>query len=243
MKITENKYTLEIGQEAIPFSLVQGKPNRVRLFFSDDNRLCIETGSGRLGNFERDFLVSKSKWILRGYRNRMEDHERKTELLDNLHRRIPLFGKDTAIEYIPDEKTWFRYKKPGPFRLYAPEQYLPGHKKTLLYHALRKFAESYLQTRVNHWTAECELTFNRLRIKDLKSKWGSCSSKRNINLNWQLVLLEETLIDYVIVHELMHLREMNHSPAFWSWVGKYYPDYKQARKQLKEKQWLVGILK
>ena len=80
-------------------------------------------------------------------------------------------------------------------------------------------------------------------MKDLSSKWGSCSSLQNINLNWQLIFLEESLIDYVIIHELMHLREMNHSPRFWNWVGKYYPDYKKARKLLKDRQWLIGILK
>nr|MBP6639188.1 M48 family metallopeptidase [Bacteroidia bacterium] len=79
-------------------------------------------------------------------------------------------------------------------------------------------------------------------VKELKSKWGSCSTLRNINLNWQLVLLSEGLIDYVIVHELMHLHEMNHSPRFWNWVGKYFPDYKRAKAQLKEEQWMVGIL-
>jgi hypothetical protein len=241
--ITETENTLKIGNASIPFAVKQGRPNRVRLSFSDDNYLTVETGTGKLGSFEREFLVSKSSWILRGYQSRIDDHQKKNEFLSGLEDSVLLLGRETRVEYKAAEKTWFRYKAPEPFSVFAPEHYLQKHQQTLLYHALRKFAEQYLPQRLEHWSEVTELGFNRVRIKDLKSKWGSCSSRRNINLNWQLVFLDENLIDYVLVHELMHLREMNHSPQFWKWVAKYCPDYKKQRNQLKEQQWLVGILK
>lgn len=243
MIIAEQEQTLRIGQEAIPFSLKQGKPNRIRLSFSHDNQLCIETSNGRLGEFEREFLASKRKWILRGFRIRRDEHQKKTALLSDVENRVPILGVETEIRYTPAEKTYFNYETDKLFTVFAPGIYLKDQKKKILYYALRGFAERYLIRRVEHWTAETELTFNKLRIKDLRSKWGSCSSLQNINLNWQLIFLEPTLIDYVIIHELMHLREMNHSQQFWAWVGRYYPNYKTARKQLKEKTWLVGILK
>ena len=75
--------------------------------------------------------------------------------------------------------------------------------------------------------------FNRVRIKNVKTIWGSCSSKKNLNFNFKLSFLPEALIDYVFVHELAHLKHMNHSKAFWSEVEKQIPDYKKRREELK----------
>lgn len=221
--------------------LVKGRPNRIRLSFSNDF-LQIETGTGALGNFEREFLASKTRWILKGYRIRRDAAQRKSSLLSDVERRIPLLGKETPVEFVPDTRTYFKYNAQDVFRVYAPSRFIRAHKKKVLYFALRKFSELYLAERVAHWSQVTGLKVNRVVIKDLRSKWGSCSTLRNVNLNWQLVLLDDSLIDYVVIHELMHLHEMNHSPAFWAWVGKYCPDYKTLRKKLKEQQWVVGIL-
>lgn len=243
MIIAEKDNELRIAKAAIPFDLRRGKPNRVRLSFSEDNVLCIETSNGELGHFERDFLVSKSKWILRGYLDRQESTDKRKAFLEGIDREVLVFGQPTAVEYVPDPNTFFQFRRGELFVVHAPRTYIRKHKKRLLYHALRRFAEQYLKRRVDEWGKSTQLEFNQVRVKDLKSKWGSCSSLRNINLNWQLVFLEEELIDYVIVHELMHLVEMNHSPRFWALVGQFCPEYKLLRQQLKEKQWLVGILK
>lgn len=242
MIIQEEDSTLRIANEAIPIAIVRGRPNRVRLSFAEDNCLCVETSNGELGDFDRQFLLSKTQWILRGYRVRIKNVQRKHDLLADIERNVPLFGKAHPVRWQASPRTFFKFDRTGPFEVHAPEKYLTRHRRKVLYFAIRKFSEMYLASRVEHWAKVTGLNFNNLRIKDLKSKWGSCSSLRNINLNWQLVLLSEHLIDYVIVHELMHLREMNHSARFWNWVGKYFPEYKRAKAQLKEEQWMVGIL-
>lgn len=75
---------------------------------------------------------------------------------------------------------------------------------------------------------------NRITIKNQKSRWGSCSRKGNLNFNYKIALLPRALSDYVIVHELCHLGEFNHSPAFWALVTKTIPDHKRIRKQFKK---------
>lgn len=242
MIFQESENTLRIANEAIPIAIIKGKPNRVRLSFSEDNRLCIETGNGKLGDFDREFLVSKRNWILRGFQSRKSEFDKKQALLSQIETVVPLFGKPHPVTWNDAPKTWFQFDRKGPFEVFAPKQYLEKHRRKVLYFAIRKFSELYLSNRVEHWAKVTGLNFNNLRVKELKTKWGSCSSLRNINLNWQLVLLSEHLIDYVIIHELMHLKEMNHSPQFWALVGKYFPDYKRAKAQLKEEQWMVGIL-
>lgn len=242
MIITEQHKTLEIGNEAIPFHLRRGKPNRVRLFFDEDMSLCIETSTGSLGDFDRQFVASKQRWILKNFKTQKDVASQKQHIISFLEQQVPILGEVTEIRFTPDSKSYFKYKKGEPFTVFAPSRYLKAHKKKVLYFALREFSSRFLERKVEELSKETESSYNRLRVKDHKSKWGSCSTLRNINLNWQLIFLEEELIDYVIIHELMHLREMNHSPRFWAWVEKYCPNYKKHRKQLKEKSWLIGVL-
>lgn len=76
--------------------------------------------------------------------------------------------------------------------------------------------------------------FRTVRIKNLKSRWGSCSSQGNLNFNWRLILAPPWVLNYVVVHELCHLHEMNHSSRFWARVQEAMPDYPQAKRWLKE---------
>lgn len=76
--------------------------------------------------------------------------------------------------------------------------------------------------------------YGRITIREQKTRWGSCSSKGNLNFNWKLVLLAPELLDYVVVHELAHRREMNHSKDFWKIVEAELPDYRERRRRLKE---------
>lgn len=243
MTIKHQENQIQIGNTFIPFQVGQGKPDRIRISFREKETLLIETGNGQLGKRDLDFLESKSRWILRTWSARRSDWENREHFLNNLEARIPVLGKETPIEYRISRKTHFRLKPGSHFIIFGPRHLIQNHKKKMIYFSMRKFAEQYLGQQVEKWKEVCGLEINQLRIKDVKSKWGSCSALRNINLNWHLVLLEENLINYLIVHELMHLHELNHSPEYWKWVARYDPDYKKHRKQLKEKSWLVGILK
>ncbi len=75
---------------------------------------------------------------------------------------------------------------------------------------------------------------NKFTVKNQSQRWGSCSSKKNININYRVLYLPEELCDYIIVHELCHLKELNHSHRFWNLVGMQCPNYKKLRAKLKE---------
>lgn len=88
------------------------------------------------------------------------------------------------------------------------------------------------QERISHFNAFYQFRHNRITIRNQKSRWGSCSRKGNLNFNYKIALLPRQLADYIIVHELCHLVEFNHSPAFWSQVAKTIPDWQLLRKEV-----------
>ena len=97
----------------------------------------------------------------------------------------------------------------------------------------RQQAQQYLSTSLQTWSGKLGLPFKRLTIRDQKSRWGSCSAQKTISLNWRLMFLPTNLIDYVLVHELCHLRHMNHSAEFWAMVAGFIPEYAVYRRRLR----------
>ena len=86
---------------------------------------------------------------------------------------------------------------------------------------------------VEYYAKMMGVTYGRITIREQKTRWGSCSSKGNLNFNWKIVMMPREVLEYVVVHELAHRIEMNHSPAFWQIVENVLPDYKERRKALK----------
>ena len=97
---------------------------------------------------------------------------------------------------------------------------------------LREMANEYIPRKTAKLADKYGFKYNSLKIKNLSSRWGSCSSKKNLSFNLKLMQFNHDTIDYVIVHELCHLREMNHSKKFWDHVEKIIPNYREYRSNL-----------
>ena len=119
----------------------------------------------------------------------------------------------------------------------AAQQQAVASVKKLAIDEIRKLADKALETipeRVKHYAPLVGVTYGRITIRNQRSKWGSCSSKGNLNFNCLLMLTPPEVIDSVVVHELCHRKEMNHSPRFWAVVEKELPDYRERREKLKK---------
>ena len=100
--------------------------------------------------------------------------------------------------------------------------------------ALAKKAAEYIPARVQHYARQMDVQYNRITLRCQKTRWGSCSLKKNLNFNILLMLTPPEVIDSVVVHELCHLREMNHGPRFYELVYRVYPDYDRWNRWLKD---------
>ena len=99
--------------------------------------------------------------------------------------------------------------------------------------ALRQQACRELPARLRELAAHHGLAVTRVSVRNQRSRWGSCGRDGHICLNWRLILMPTPVRDYILIHELMHLRRMDHSPAYWRMVAAAYPDYRSARDWLR----------
>jgi hypothetical protein len=107
-------------------------------------------------------------------------------------------------------------------------------RRTRLGREKREQARCLVENRINYFNRFYNFEINRIAIKNAKTRWGSCSSKRNLNFNYKIIYLGPDLADYLMVHELCHLGELNHSKRFWALVFKTIPDYIKINKELKK---------
>ncbi|MBU4082699.1 M48 family metallopeptidase [Patescibacteria group bacterium] len=105
-------------------------------------------------------------------------------------------------------------------------------RRVRVYLANKERALDFVYARVALYNEIYNFNFNRISVKNQKTRWGSCSEKGNLNFNYRIVLLPIEMADYIIVHELCHLGELNHSPKFWNLVAKTMPNYLEIRKRL-----------
>lgn len=102
-------------------------------------------------------------------------------------------------------------------------------------------ARAKIAERAAYYAPILGVTYKRITVRDQKSRWGSCSGKGNLNFTWKLILTPPEILDYVVVHELCHRLEMNHSDRFWSHVERILPDYRERRAWLKKNGWLLDL--
>ena len=108
---------------------------------------------------------------------------------------------------------------------------------TAPYRAAIRHARLLATERVLHFSRLGGFQYSAISIRNQKTRWGSCSSRGTLSFNYRLIYLPLPLLDYLIVHELAHTKQMNHSRAFWEEVGEFVPEYRELRKDLRRYRW------
>ncbi len=149
-----------------------------------------------------------------------------------------LWGEGTRFLY-RGEETVLRVENEGRITLTFADQKLavahsvPDYRAAVFAH-LRRIAERELPVRTRELALAHGIVVNRVSVRAQKTRWGSCSARGTISLNWRLIQAPPFVVDYLIIHELMHRREMNHSARYWKHVAQAFPDYKRAEHWLKK---------
>ncbi len=155
----------------------------------------------------------------------------------NIIFRVPMRAGSKDIMKMAEEKShWIitHYLQILEKKKGRPQSDLSDIQRAALERRYIEAAHSYIPKRVAYYSAMTGGTYNRITIRSQKTRWGSCSSKGTLSFNWRLMLAPPAILDYVVVHELCHLTHMNHSADFWRAVEAVFPDYRNARKWLKE---------
>ncbi|TNE35389.1 MAG: M48 family peptidase [Alphaproteobacteria bacterium] len=142
---------------------------------------------------------------------------------------VPFMGKAHRITHAP-ELRGLVWAEDGLIFVTGRGEHLPRRVGDWF----RKSAKAEIAPRARHYADMAGLDFTGITLRDQKSRWGSCSSTGRLNFSWRLILMPEIVLDYIVAHEVAHLRHMNHSPAFWSLTEELHGNVTEARKWLKK---------
>lgn len=192
----------------------------------------------KLSDFEVELLlVQRQDWILENLQK--ADQARPTKRTYETGETMPYLGRDLTLDviYTQNEKYSTVQLEDDCLKVWLHGRAsLMDHTEVMrevLQGWYRHQAKAYIPKRVAELAKQTGLTdYKRITIRQQKTLWGSCSSKKNLNFNLRLMLAPAEALDYVIIHELCHLKEMNHSKRFWRLVEKHCPDYRKWEKWL-----------
>ncbi len=222
----------------LTISLKPGKPIKVKASL----RTSLE--------FIESFLQEKEKWI---EKNLAEFEREKDKFPDKKlvqAETFPFLGEELKLRFVPTPlKQIFFSRFESSLQMHLPQHLwneINDEEIQSHFPKLQKFyqreAEKLIHTRIQIWAQQMHLFPKKVKLRNQKTRWGSCTSRGSIQINWRLIGAPLSVIDYILIHELAHLKHMNHSSDFWALVQKHCPEYEQSEKWLKEKQGLLAFL-
>jgi predicted metal-dependent hydrolase len=225
----ETARTIALGELIVPYVLRRAQRRTIGL--SIDHR-GLRVGAPRRASLREveSLIVEHGDWVaqkLDEWRSRARPET--LQIVDGA--RLPMLGQSLLIRLALGGNHAFWNAQADPVLTLCLRS--PDAARRVLEKALRERARALFAERLTHYAQRLALPVPTLALSAARTRWGSCSRQSGIRLNWRLIHFPREIVDYVVVHELAHLREMNHSPRFWAVVGEFYPDYQAARGELK----------
>ena len=213
------------------YNLIRSKRKTIAIHITKDAKVEVRAPLKAKQEDIDDFVASKKEWIKKNQKKVRETKESKLNFVINYGDRIRLIGKKYPL--IEEKGSGMGF---NGFCFYLPSGLSASARKSAVIHLYKNQAKEILTERTMTFGKMLGLVPKAVKVNDAKTRWGSCSSKGNINFSWRLIMADGDVIDYVIVHELAHLIELNHSPRFWAVVESILPDYERRKKKLKQFQ-------
>lgn len=226
---------LQIGERILKYSLQRSQRASIGFLVNEQGLRVSAPQRASIATIEAA-LISKQRWIFSKLDQRAA-HEAAKPSQDFAWQdgaQLPYLGKTITLRVL--------IGKAMPAFLDSVANCLVlNFARETSSEKIKQRAQTWLQAQAEHeftqrlqtFASKMGVTYANLTLSQARTQWGSCTAQGNIRLNWRLIHFHPGLIDYVVVHELAHRVEMNHSPRFWALVEAQYPYYKQAREQLK----------
>ncbi len=222
---------IELSGQTIEYRLRQSKrAKRLSIRFKPHAGFEVVYPVGKSQLEAIAFFEAQQSWVLKtwGEAQSKEKAIRQSRQYVNGAELLWL-GGCISLQLLADGDNAFYAFKESQLEITLPQRL---HEDQSLIHKIvadfyRAQAKRYLPARTRDLAQLHGFRYKMVRVKNQKTRWGSCSAKQNINLNMRLMMAPDSVIDYVIIHELCHLRELNHSPAFWALVASFCPDYRR----------------
>lgn len=233
------EYKIRIDGQDLYYILKQGsRINTIRLEIWPEQGLIVIVPRKYDIKYVNEFIKSKKDWIYKKLAQHYQQRKGQEDRELNHNDVIKFLGNDVVITIIPGNHKSDRVTLEKGLLFINPD----GSDKTinLLVEEWYRFqAKLLINEKVEFFSRQMGLEYKGFGIRGQRTRWGSCSRKKILSFNWKLMKAPETIIDYVVIHELAHLKEMNHSVKFWDVVAQYYPQYKQSRLWLRKNQDLL----
>ena len=233
----EREQVLLIGSKQIRYRLrISARAKRIRLEVNHEKGLLVVVPRRfRLDDLP-EILRSKSRWILQKLelfeRMSVETSGDSAQGLEN-GSEILYRGNKLVLTVITTHDGTIEAGLDGGGLRIAMNSGSRVTLEAVLGEWYRLEANRVIRRRVEHLAGTFGVSYSRVFVRSQKTRWGSCSARRNINLNWRLVLMPDDVMDYIVIHELTHLEEMNHSKRFWALVAARCPAYQQHKLWLR----------
>jgi hypothetical protein len=230
---------IQIGERTLPYRLKRSPRRRtVAISIHPEQGLIVYSPARLSHKWLEEVLLQKASWILSKTQEAEDARALITTPRWEAGETLPYQGLAHPLRVTHDPApTGIRIEGDVmvlnlPFEF--PHLVGPERIRAEVLGWYREQARRVLHNRVRHYQELTGLQARVVRIKDQKRRWGSCSAEGALNFNWRLILAPPDVLDYVVVHEICHLRMLNHSPAFWRLVGSVLPDYRQRKKWLRQ---------
>lgn len=233
-------YSVVLDGIHIPYRIRKSQRARnIRLTFEDSGNLVVTLPLRRQLKDIETALIEHKKWILRKFKEARTQRKIPPPFLLKDGSYLPVIDRSFRLSLSVNNKRTARWSFfNNTLNIMAP-RLSPSIISRGIVYWYKTMAKLFLEDRVAYWSKIISISPNAIRVKNQHTVWGSCSKKANLNFNWRILLLSKQAADYLIIHELTHLKEMNHSPRFWQLVEEFCPDYRIHKAELKVKNaWL-----
>lgn len=207
--------------------LIRVRGNKITIAIDKTGKLQVKAPHYSLISDINMLISQKISWIEKHKKRISESQPVRKEFKDG--EKFLYVGKELPLRVVNDGRTHLAFKE-DHFQLSSGQTAVARQLFERLY---KNLAWNYMAPRTRDLAKAHKFSFSSVKISSAKTKWGSCSNKKSINLAWRLVMAPPLVIDYVIIHELAHTLEMNHTSSFWSIVEKIMPDYDINKNWLK----------